>query len=105
MGYLLRTSEAWELTPAGRPAKNFPNWWRLEDHLGKNAVIVYDGKHYPQEMPILEEAFERIDAPEQVVVPRVMFLGLGDKEKYFVMNAWNYRGPKRVERPAAPSED
>jgi 4-amino-4-deoxy-L-arabinose transferase-like glycosyltransferase len=105
MAYLLRTSEAWELTPAGRPAKNFPNWWRREDHLGKNAVIVYDGKHYPQEMQFLRDAFERIDAPEEVVVPRVMFMGLADKEKYFVMNAWNYRGSKPVERRAAPPGD
>jgi 4-amino-4-deoxy-L-arabinose transferase-like glycosyltransferase len=105
MGYLLRTPEAWELTPAGKPAKNFPNWWRREEHLGKNAVIVYDGKHYPQEMAILKESFERIDAPEEVVVQRVQFLRLGDNEKYFVMNAWNYRGPKTVERRTAPSED
>ena len=105
MGYLLRSSEAWELTPVGKPSKNFPNWWTPQSHLGKNAVVVYDARHYPQELERVKESFERVDPPEEVIVPRVQFMGLGEKERYVLLNAWGYRGPKRVERRAAPSED
>jgi hypothetical protein len=99
MGYLLRTSEAWDLTPAGWPSKNFPKWWRPEGHLGKNAVIVYDVRHFPQEaerVRSIAESFERVDPPEELVIPRVRFMGRGDDERYKIWRAWNYRGPKRV---------
>ena len=99
MGYLLRTGEAWELTPAGRPSKNFPNWWRRDEHLGKNAVIVYDSRHFRQEadrVQSITESFERVDPPEEVVIPRVRFIGRGDDEKYMIWSAWNYRGPKKT---------
>jgi 4-amino-4-deoxy-L-arabinose transferase-like glycosyltransferase len=99
MGYLLRTHEAWELTPAGRPSKNFPNWWRRDEHLGQNAVIVYDSRHYRLEterVQSIAESFERLAPPEEVVVPRVRILGRSDDESYMIFSAWNYRGPKKV---------
>ncbi|MBV8879996.1 MAG: glycosyltransferase family 39 protein, partial [Planctomycetaceae bacterium] len=77
MGFVLKTREAWDLTPAGKPSKNFPNWWVEREHLGKNAVVVYDGKHYPREMDRIRACFERIDAPEEIVVPRVRKFGWG----------------------------
>jgi 4-amino-4-deoxy-L-arabinose transferase-like glycosyltransferase len=107
MGYLLRTRESWELTPAGRPSKNFPNWWRKDEHLGKNAVIVYDSRHYKldtERVRGIAESFERVDPPEEVIVPRVRFLNRGDDEKYMIWSAWNYRGPKKV-FGATPEED
>jgi 4-amino-4-deoxy-L-arabinose transferase-like glycosyltransferase len=107
MGYVLKTNEAWEMTPAGKPTKNFPNWWRLEEHRGKNAVVVYDSRHYERErdrVRSIDESFERVDPPEEVVVPRIRFLGRGDDERYRIWRAWNYRGPKTVERRSA-SED
>jgi 4-amino-4-deoxy-L-arabinose transferase-like glycosyltransferase len=99
MGYLLQTREAWELTPAGRPSKNFPNWWRKDEHLGKNAVIVYDSRHFRQEadrVQSIADAFERVDPPREVIIPRVRFLGRGEDEGYMIWSAWNYRGPKKV---------
>jgi 4-amino-4-deoxy-L-arabinose transferase-like glycosyltransferase len=105
MGYLLRTREAWELTPVGKPSKNFPNWWRAEEHLGKNAVIVYDGKHFPAEMERIRACFDRVDEPEEIVVPRVRIAGQGDNEKYYVMSAWNYKGAPKTDPRAAPSDD
>ena len=48
------------MTCVTRLPKNFPNWWRLEDHLGKNAVIVYDSKHYekePERVKAIVDAF------------------------------------------------
>ena len=101
VGYLMRSDEAWEMTPVGKPSKNFPNWWRCEDHLGKNAVVVYDSRHYEKERDRarwIDEAFERVDPPREIVVPRVKILGRGDDERYMVWSAWNYRGPKTVER-------
>src|SRR6185295_3340812 len=108
MGYLLRTPEAWELTPAGKPAKNFPNWWRLEDHLGKNAVVVYDAAHYarePERVKAIVESFERVGPVDQVLIPRVHLSRHEDPDRYMIFSAWHYRGPKTVERRAAPSED
>jgi 4-amino-4-deoxy-L-arabinose transferase-like glycosyltransferase len=99
MGYLLRTKEAWEMTPAGWPTKNFPIWWRTDEHLGKNAVIVYDTEHYRREtqrVQSIDAAFERVDPPQKVLVPRVRFMGRGDDESYMIWRAWNYRGPRKV---------
>jgi hypothetical protein len=87
------------MTPAGRPSKNFPNWWRGDEHRGKNAVIVYDTRHFRQEaerVQSIADAFERVDPPREVIVPRVRFLGRGEDEGYMIWNAWNYRGPKKV---------
>lgn len=105
MGFVLRTSEAWELTPVGKPSKNFPNWWRPEGHLGKNATIVYDSNHYPVEMERIRACFERVDHAEEVVIPRVRFLGKVGEEKYWILRAWGYKDPGKVEPRAAPSED
>jgi 4-amino-4-deoxy-L-arabinose transferase-like glycosyltransferase len=104
MGFVLRTPEAWELTPVGKPSKNFPNWWREDEHRGKNAVIVYDGKHYPAEMERIRACFERVDAEEVVIIPRVRFAGQGDNEKYYLLSAWNYKGAQKTE-PRLPRSD
>lgn len=108
LAYQLRSLDVWELTPAGKPSKNFPNWWRREAYLGKNAVIVYDSRHYhrePERVRAIRDAFERTDAPQEVTIPRVRILGRGDDEKYMIFTGFNYRGPKAVERREAPSED
>ncbi len=104
MGFLLRTPEAWELTPVGKPSKNFPNWWNQEGHLGKNATIVYDGKHYPLEMERIRACFERVDTAEEVEIPRVRFWGRVGDEKYWILSGWGYKGASKVE-PRTPSED
>jgi 4-amino-4-deoxy-L-arabinose transferase-like glycosyltransferase len=105
MGFTLRTLEAWDLTPAGKPSKNFPNWWREEGYRGKNAVIVYDGKHYPQEMERIRACFERVDSEERIVVPRIRFLGKGSDEDYVLLRGWGYKGAPRAEPRPPPSDD
>jgi 4-amino-4-deoxy-L-arabinose transferase-like glycosyltransferase len=105
MGFVLGSSEAWDLTPVGKPSKNFPNWWREDDHRGRNAVIVYDGKHYPAEMERIRACFERVDAEELVVIPRVRVAGQGDNEKYWILSAWNYKGARKTEPRPPPSDD
>jgi len=104
MGFVLRSPEAWDLTPVGKPSKNFPNWWEEKSHLGRNAVIVYDGDHYPAEMDRIRRSFERVDAAEEVVVPRIRRFGRGDDDRYWILSAWNYRGAPSIE-PRAPSDD
>jgi len=104
MGFVLRTKESWELTPAGKPSKNFPNWWNQAEHLGKNAVIVYDGRHFPGEMDRIRRCFDRVDEPELVIVPRLHAGPLGEDERFWVLNAWNYRGAPSIE-PRLPTED
>lgn len=104
MGFVLNTPEAWDLTPAGRPSKNFPHWWRADAHRGKNAVIVYDSKRYPREMDRIRACFERVDAAEEVRIPRIRFLGRGGDERYWILSAWNYQGSGAV-APWVPSSN
>ncbi|HLY09062.1 MAG TPA: glycosyltransferase family 39 protein [Planctomycetota bacterium] len=101
MGYVLRTRDSWDLTPIGKPSKSFPNWWDEKRHLGKNAVIVYDSRHFPGEMDRIKECFGRIDRAELVLVPRLQVGPFGDDERYWILNAWNYKGP-RLLYPRAP---
>jgi len=105
MGFVLRSTEAWELTPAGKPSKNFPNWWRPEEHLGKNATIVYDSRHYPAEMDRIRACFEQVGGGVEVTIPRVRALGKGADEKYWILSGYGYKGPAKVEPRAAPSDD
>ena len=104
MGFVLNMREAWELTPVGKPSKNFPNWWDEKAHLGRNAVIVYDGDHYPAEMDRIRACFERVDVAEEVLVPRIRKFGRGEDERYWILSAWNYRGARSVD-PRLPSDD
>jgi hypothetical protein len=105
MGYVLRTDEAWDLTPIGKPGKSFANWWTEKDHLGKNAVIVTDRSHFPGDMDRIKECFERIDGAEQVIVPRLHLGSIGEDERYWVLNAWNYKGARLVSPRAPDSGD
>lgn len=101
MGFVLRTTESWDLTPAGKPSKSFPLWWDEAAHLGRNAVVVYEEKRFPRELERIRACFERLDAPEAVVIPRIRILGFGQDERFLLMNAWNYRGAKAA-GPRAP---
>jgi hypothetical protein len=101
MSYVLRTPECWDLTPVGRPSKSFPNWWDEKIHLGRNAVVVLDDRHYPGELDRIKECFERVDGAEPVDVPRLRFAGYGGDERYWVLSAWNYKGARNIS-PRAP---
>jgi 4-amino-4-deoxy-L-arabinose transferase-like glycosyltransferase len=106
MAYLLRPLEAWEMTPLGKPSKNFPNWWRPEKYLGRNALIVVESKKVEAIRPFAAESFERIGPIERVTVPRAETIGRQEKKKeYDLFAAWNYRGPKVVEHRQATSDD
>ncbi len=90
LAYWLHPLPAVEFTAVGHPSKSFPHWWRPEDFLGKNAVVVYDVKHWPIYKDRVDRAFERVDAPVEVAVPRFG----GEVERYYLLRAWNYRGPR-----------
>jgi hypothetical protein len=99
MAYLLRPVEAWETTPLGRPTKNFPNWWDAAPHLGRDAVVVVEAKRLEALRPMIDAAFERVEPPEAVIVPRVEGFGRQEKKKeYQILRARGYRGPRAVER-------
>lgn len=100
MGFVLRTTDAWDLTPAGKPSKNFPNWWDPKPYLGKNAVVVYEKKRYPRDLDRLRACFERVGPAEEVEVARV-----GGSERYMVMSAWNYRGTTSTEAREPSTDD
>jgi hypothetical protein len=102
--YVRRSQDAWDLTPVGKPSKNFPNWWRQEEHLGKHAVVVCDAKKYPAERDRIRASFDRFDPPQEIVVPRVRKFGLGQDDAYVIFSAWNYKGPPNVE-PQVPSDE
>jgi 4-amino-4-deoxy-L-arabinose transferase-like glycosyltransferase len=101
MGYVLRKPEVWDFTPIGKPSKSFPNWWVEKDHLGKNAVVVYEGRHFPGEMNRIRDCFERIGAPELVVVPRLRLGSLGEDEQFWILTAWKFKGA-RLLYPRSP---
>ena len=109
LGYQLGSLDVWDLTPAGLPSKNFPNWWRPEDHVGRSALIVYDERHYPGEIERVKDSFERVGPETRVSIDRfrtsVLGLELGDRDSFVLIEAFNYRGPKRVDRRVFPSED
>lgn len=106
MAYLLRPVEAWELTPVGKPSKNFPHWWAPAPYLGKNAVVVIEARKAAATLPRIQDSFERLGPPETVSVPRVELPGKeGKKRDYVLLHAWNYRGPKSVEPRPPPSDD
>src|SRR5579859_5159826 len=102
--FVRRSQDAWDLTPVGKPSKNFPNWWRREEHLGKHAVIVCDAKKYPAERDGIRACFDRTEPPQEVVVPRVRKFGLGQDDAYVIFSAWDYKGPPNVQPQASPDE-
>jgi 4-amino-4-deoxy-L-arabinose transferase-like glycosyltransferase len=105
MAHQLRSTEAWELTPLGRPSKNFPNWWDPGPHLGRNAVVVVEAKKLAAVQALAEEAFERVDPPLRVTVPRVDAFGKQNrKREYDLFTAWNYRGPRKHDRRSATED-
>jgi 4-amino-4-deoxy-L-arabinose transferase-like glycosyltransferase len=104
MRFVLGSEDAWDLTPVGKPSKNFPHWWREREHLGKNAVIVCDAKKYPAEKERIRASFVRSDPAQDLVVPRVRKFGLGQDDAYVIFSAWNYKGAPNVE-PQRPSDD
>ena len=106
MAYLMRPVEAWEMTPVGKPSKNFPNWWTPEPYRGRNAVFVAEARKLDAALPRIVESFDRVGPPEPVSVPRVDFPGREKKKRdYVILRAWGYRGPKSVEPRPPPVDD
>ena len=89
MGYLLHPTPAFEFTAVGQPSKNFPHWWRGEEFRGKDAVVVFDEKHYPLGLELVERRFERLEPPVPVSAGR---LG-GRAEKFLLIRARGFRPP------------
>jgi len=56
-------------------------------------------------MERIRACFERVDAVEEVVIPRVRIAGQGDNEKYWILSAWGYKGAQKTEARPPPSDD
>jgi dolichol-phosphate mannosyltransferase len=84
MGVHLRPLPA---TVLGRPGKSFPHWWRGAEFSGKDAVIITDPKHFPEERGLMSLAFERVEEPLPVSVVRFG----GRREEYLLVRARGYR--------------
>jgi hypothetical protein len=67
----------------GRPGKSFPHWWRGAEFSGKDAVIITDSKHFPEERGLVIRAFERVEEPVSVSVIRFG----GRREEYLLVRA------------------
>jgi hypothetical protein len=97
MGYLLRTVPSVEFTAVGEPSKNFPHWWRGEDHAGKDAVIVFDRAHYPLGRDRVERCFDRLEEPVRITVGRAHLGRFGNpSEEFLLIYARGYRPDARV---------
>jgi 4-amino-4-deoxy-L-arabinose transferase-like glycosyltransferase len=100
-----RSLDVWDLTPAGRSVKSFPNWWSPEKYRGKNAIVVYQtNPPDPGDLELVRRSFEQVDPPLGVTVRRSRLLAK-DKEKYFIQYARSYKGGVTVERKVVPDDD
>jgi len=89
MAYHLRPFPAVDFTAIGAGGKSFRAWWRGADHAGKDAVIVYEKKKYPEGMALVRASFERVEEPVEVTVDRY-----GQRKEAFVLvKARSYRPP------------
>jgi len=98
LAFVNRSLDVWDFSPVGRSVKSFANWWVPGRYLGKNATLVYGAKLKPEDQARIAAAFERVDPPEEVQIPRAQLWGPKDPERYTVQRAWNYKGTKTVQR-------
>jgi len=89
LGYLLHPLPSFEFTAVGQPSKNFPHWWRGADYAGKDAVVVFDVKHYPEGLGRVERCFERLEPPVEVAAGRFG----GTPERFLLIRARGFRPP------------
>src|SRR4030095_2795664 len=102
--FVNRSLDVWDFSPVGKSVKSFANWWVPGSYLGKNATLVYGGKLKPADQARIAAAFERVDPPEEVKIPRAQLWGPKDAERYVIQRAWNYKGTKSVEREKIDDE-
>ena len=90
MAYHLRPRTSVDMTAVGWGGKSFTNWWRAADFAGRDAVIVYEKKEYPEGMEFIRRCFDKIEESAEVEVRRFR----ASKPEVFVLfRARNYRPP------------
>ena len=99
IAFHLRPLPAVNLTAVGVEGKSFQIWWKGEAHAGRDAVIVYPRRKYPELMDRVRSCFARVGEPVEITVMRMG----GTKETFVLVKAWTYRPPGTAARP--PSSD
>ena len=91
MAYHLRPRAAVDFTAVGWGGKSFRNWWSPAGFEGKDAVIVYEQKDFPEGIELVRKCFDRIDEPVEVKIPRFM---ASEPEPFVLLRARSYRPPR-----------
>jgi len=87
LGYELRPLPACDFSAVGEEGRRLARWWRPESLAGKDAVIVYESNHYPDGLDLARKAFERVDDPVELFIPR----DGNRKTSWMVLRAHGYR--------------
>ncbi len=95
MAYHLRPKSSVDLTAVGSGGKSFQHWWRGADFAGRDAVIVYEKKEYPEGMEFVRKCFDKIEEPVEVGVRRYM---ASKPEPFILLRARSYRPPETAGR-------
>jgi 4-amino-4-deoxy-L-arabinose transferase-like glycosyltransferase len=91
MAYHLRPLPACDFTAVGLPRKSFRNWWDGRELEGRDAVAIWDARHYPQELERVRGCFQEVGEPVRVRVRRFF----GREEEFVLVRARNYHAPGR----------
>ena len=87
LAYHLRPMPAVDFTSVGSGGKSFANWWNAADHVGRDAVIVWEKSAYPEGIGLVRGHFAEVGPPIEVSVPR---FGT-DPEEFVLVRARGYR--------------
>lgn len=98
LAFVTRSRDVWDFSPVGKSVKSFANWWAPGSYLGKNAAVVYSGELSAENKARIAAAFESVDDPEPVKIPRKQLWGPKEPDRYFIQRARGYKGAKTVER-------
>jgi glycosyltransferase involved in cell wall biosynthesis len=90
MAYHLRPRTAVDFTAIGQGGKSFRHWWRGSEFEGRDAVIVFEEKAYPEGLDQVRRCFSTIDEPVKVGVSRYL---ASEAERFILVRAKGYRPP------------
>ena len=96
LGYELRPLPACDFSAVGDTGTRLNRWWLPANLAGKDAVIVYESYHYPQDLEMAKRVFERVEEPVEVFIPR----DGNRKASWKLLRAHGYRpGPASPDPP------
>lgn len=87
LAYHLRPAPACDFTAVGRDHKAFPWWWNAAEHAGRDAIVVWEKKDWPDKLELVKARFEGVSEPVEVTVPRT----LEKPATFVVVRAMGYR--------------